>query len=49
MQKKKGGTCVRGILLFKKKKRIFRHICLCYGVIINSISVERAAKKVDVT
>lgn len=26
-----------------------RHISLCCGVIINSISVERAAKKVDVT
>ena len=46
---KKGGTCVRGILLFKKKKIFFRHIGLCSGVIINSISVEGAAKKVDVT
>ena len=32
-----------------KKKIFFRHISLCCGVIINSISVERAAKKVDVT
>lgn len=48
MQKKKEGPVYVGFCCFKKK-RIFRHICLCYGVIINSISVERAAKKVDVT
>lgn len=48
MQKKRRDLCTWDFAVLKKK-RIFRHICLCYEVIINSISVERAAKKVDVT
>lgn len=48
MQKKEGHVYV-GFCCLKKKKIFFRHISLCCGVIINSISVERAAKKVDVT
>ena len=41
--------CTWDFAVKKKKKIFFRHISLCCGVIINSISVERAAKKVDVT